>query len=494
MHFDRSSPPSTGSNALSHGKFPPNHRETAVRKKISWAPPVTLWKYVLVEHASKFFLGFIVIFFILVIDLLVDIMDAILGKGLAPSLVLELFVLNFAWMIALAVPMAVLVAVLMAFGRMANDNEIVALMAAGVSPVGLCLPVFVAAGILAGSLIWFNNVVLPDSNYRARVLMGQLRRQQPAIKLKDREGIFIDFHRHVLRVDRVVLEAPGATGGVAGPLTGSHLEGIVVYEYDDAGRDPATVITAETGTIELWRDGAVIRLTLHDGQMIQVDGKDPSRDLRTDFDTQTIIINDERRDLSAIARESSGHRNDRELSASAMRDRVRMYRLQSEAATRRIEGLAQVDSLTAEERSARVRAEERLRENYEGFVARYMVEVHKKYSIPFAAIVFVLIGTPLGLLTRGAGRTAAVATSLVLFLVYWATLIGGEQLADTGMISPWLAMWGANIGVGLLGLVMLVAVTNNVRFASLLEALPRALEARRERKAARDTVSVDSSP
>jgi len=82
----------------------------------------------------------------------------------------------------------------------------------------------------------------------------------------------------------------------------------------------------------------------------------------------------------------------------------------------------------------------------------------------------------------------------VLFLVYWATLIGGEQLADTGMISPWLAMWGANIGVGLLGLVMLVAVTNNVRFASLLEALPRALEARRERKAARDTVSVDSSP
>jgi lipopolysaccharide export LptBFGC system permease protein LptF len=228
--------------------------------------------------------------------------------------------------------------------------------------------------------------------------------------------------------------------------------------------------------------------------MIQVDGKNPSRDLRTDFDTQTIIINDERRDLSAIARESSGHRNDRELSASAMRDRVRMYRLQSEAATRRIEGLAQVDSLTAEERSARVRAEERLRENYEGFVARYMVEVHKKYSIPFAAIVFVLIGTPLGLLTRGAGRTAAVATSLVLFLVYWATLIGGEQLADTGMISPWLAMWGANIGVGLLGLVMLVAVTNNVRFASLLEALPRALEARRERKAARETVSVDSSP
>lgn len=449
----------------------------------------TIWRSIVKEHVGPFLFAFAVIFFILVLDLLLDIMDAILGKGLEASTVVELFVLNFAWMVALAVPMAVLVAVLMAFGRLANDNEIVALMAAGVSPALLALPSLVVSVFVCVVLVWFNNAVLPESNYRARVLTGMVQQRKPAISLKDREGTFItDFPGYALRVDRVHLESPSPTG----PVTGSRLEGILVYEYDEAGRDPPTVVTARSGTIEMWENGAVVRLVLKDGEMVQVDQKDRTRDLRTRFDTQTIIITDRQRARTdRLQRWSeSGQRSDRELSAGDMLARVAMYRKQIESATRRVEELRRDTTLVTAIARAQVEAESRLRDSYVRYANQYMVEVHKKYSIPVACFVFVLVGAPLGMMARGAGRTIAILASLTLFLVYWASLIGGEQLADRNLIPPWVAMWGANIFVGVCGLVLLVSVDQSVRMASLLEALPRALEARKLRGARRPEQSA----
>jgi len=91
-------------------------------------------------------------------------------------------------------------------------------------------------------------------------------------------------------------------------------------------------------------------------------------------------------------------------------------------------------------------------------VDKYMIEIYKKYSIPAASFAFILIGAPLGILSRRGGVGLAVTISLFIFTVYWAFLIGGEDLADRGYISPFLAMWSANILVGLLGLYLLIKV------------------------------------
>ena len=84
-----------------------------------------------------------------------------------------------------------------------------------------------------------------------------------------------------------------------------------------------------------------------------------------------------------------------------------------------------------------------------------MVEVHKKYSIPIAALVFILIGGPLGVVTRKGGLGIAASVSLFFFLVYWAFLIGGEKLADRGLVSPFWGMWSANIFLGIFGVFLL---------------------------------------
>jgi lipopolysaccharide export system permease protein len=86
----------------------------------------------------------------------------------------------------------------------------------------------------------------------------------------------------------------------------------------------------------------------------------------------------------------------------------------------------------------------------------YLVEIHKKYSIPAACMIFVLIGAPLGIMARRGTFGVAASLSLGFFLLYWACLIGGEKLADRGLLEPWVGMWIANIGLGILGLYLTI--------------------------------------
>ena len=76
---------------------------------------------------------------------------------------------------------------------------------------------------------------------------------------------------------------------------------------------------------------------------------------------------------------------------------------------------------------------------------KYAVEIHKKFSVPFACIIFVLLGMPLGILAKKSNMGVSVSISLVVFIIYWCFLILGEELADNTIINPMLAMWAPNI-------------------------------------------------
>ena len=90
-------------------------------------------------------------------------------------------------------------------------------------------------------------------------------------------------------------------------------------------------------------------------------------------------------------------------------------------------------------------------------ISSLKVEYWKKFSIPFACIVFVIMGAPLGILIRRGGAGASIAISILVFIFYWAFLISGETLADRGKISPFWAMWLPNavfLGIGILLIVL----------------------------------------
>lgn len=84
-------------------------------------------------------------------------------------------------------------------------------------------------------------------------------------------------------------------------------------------------------------------------------------------------------------------------------------------------------------------------------ISQYWVEIHKKFSIPVACIVFVLLGAPLGIMARKGGIGTGVVYSLFFFVIYWVFLTGGENLADKLYISPEVAMWSSNVLIFFVG-------------------------------------------
>ncbi len=87
---------------------------------------------------------------------------------------------------------------------------------------------------------------------------------------------------------------------------------------------------------------------------------------------------------------------------------------------------------------------------------RFQVEIHKKYTISVACFSFVLIGVALALRFPRGGMGLVIGGGLVIFALFYVSMVGGESLADRGLVSPVLAMWFPNIlvvGAGLLGLV-----------------------------------------
>ena len=77
--------------------------------------------------------------------------------------------------------------------------------------------------------------------------------------------------------------------------------------------------------------------------------------------------------------------------------------------------------------------------------AQYEVEIHKKFSLAVACIVFVLLGAPIALRFPRGGVGLVIGASLAVFSLYYICLIAGESMADDGVLPPWMAMWAANV-------------------------------------------------
>ena len=424
----------------------------------------TLSRYVLKEHGWPFALGFALILFSLLIDVVLQTMDQVLSKGLTLLAALQLLLFNLAWIVALAVPMAVLIAVLMAFARLAADGEIIAAKACGVSFWLLLRPVLVAAFLLTLLMVLFNDQILPDWNHQARVLSSSLQRTKAALVLREKEGVFIpnlgDYHLLIRQID---------------PET-NELAGIALYDASRPG--PPVILHAPRGRIALLGDGAYIRLELEEGHVQRVESRQEERFFYGTFARQVLHIKDERR---RYEHRPSSYRSDRELDIAAMHRLVLERRREQERAYGRLDSIvarylelhqtdiATIHRLVLERRSQfadstvnelereREQAAEALHRQWRhidrraGRINEYLVEIHKKLSIPAACLVFALVGAPLGALIRRRGAAVSIGISLFFFWIYWMFLIGGEELADRGYIPPPLAMWAPNLVFALAG-------------------------------------------
>ena len=86
---------------------------------------------------------------------------------------------------------------------------------------------------------------------------------------------------------------------------------------------------------------------------------------------------------------------------------------------------------------------------------RYEIEIHKKFALAAACFIFVVLGAPLALRFPRGGVGLVLLVSLIVFALYYVGLIGGESLANKGIVPPFWAMWGTNVVLTVVGVVLL---------------------------------------
>lgn len=437
-----------------------------------------IYKYILKAHFAPFIISFFIVIFVFTFQFLMKYIDNLIGKGLSWWIIGQLIALNLAWMVTLAGPMAVLVATLMAFGSLSSTNEITVMQSSGISVVRLMIPVILISGIVCYGLILFNNKVLPEANHRTKVLMNDIQRTRPTFVIEP--GKFTDdIGGYNLLVQKTFPES-------------NKLKGIFII--DNSSPVVSNILTADSGEISFSNDYSKIIMDLYHGKIHQLSKINPMLDYRKiDFGEHIVSIDAQGFGFSK-SDENALSRGDRELSADSMRNIITKIKSDfnndlivtgdnaRKLALNFLNIKFDTSSLKTDEKIANLQYVQSLVVSYRGIKGRllsrrqveiankkeidtYQVEIDKKYSIPFACIVFVLIGAPLGVLTKRGGFGIAAGMSLGFFLLYWIFLIGGEKLADREMLSPFWSMWSANFVMGFIGLYL--TVRNNLKFRKL---------------------------
>jgi len=441
-----------------------------------------LSRYVLRQHATPALAGLAIFYFVLSMDFLVDYLNLFIAKGVPGLSVLEAFALSLAWMTFLAVPMAVMVSVLTAFGRLSADSEITAAKASGINILTLMRPVIAASLIVSVGLFVFGNRVLPAANHRLKTLLVDIHRIQPLATVEP----------------GVLTELPGGYSIIVDRMdaASSEIWGVKIHRVESD--EPTQTIVAERGVLSVGAISDVLRIELFDGEIHEVDPADLTKYNRMLFDSHVINVE---QGGTSLVRSDRSKRGDRELTLVELAERRDGHLAEGTEALRQLEDMltttvadrvAILDGAVPdlgrkelrEQRAERLRRSAGARRTVGGSArnARKLdVEYHKKLSIPFSCFVFVLLGAPLGIRSRRGGIGIGAGIGILVFLIYYLFLVGGEQLGDRGIVAPAAAMWAPNLVFGGLGAVLTLATSREWRFAGPARVFDRLFRGPRRR-------------
>ena len=440
----------------------------------------TLNKYLIKQSFTPFVLSVGVITTVLFLQFLIRAIDRFLGKGLDMFTILEYLYLNLAWIIALSVPMSLLISSVMTYGRMSQENEITALKSAGVNLFSIIKPALWFGSIIGFLLCLFNNFILPDMNYNARLLARDIYQKKPELTIEP--GYFVDM---IPQYTMIVKE-----------LDGKEFKDVKIFSKNTSSEQ--TTIYAKSGSLE--SKGGIITVNLQDGEIHEIDLENYDHYRKIKFGTHQIIISID--DL-LLNRTSESNRTDREMKVPAMIEKIQQNKISIEQIKKRIEtvkndigidpnsqmnlaGIMNQIEILKEDTSPEIdenrdynnkiptsdyEEKEKIRslnnnarqfqneftliENYEKNNNKFLVEIHKKFTLAVACILFTLVGAPLGILVRKGGITIASALSIAFFLIYYILLIWGEQLADRALLDPAIGSWMPNIVLFIVGIIIL---------------------------------------
>jgi lipopolysaccharide export system permease protein len=433
----------------------------------------------------------------------------LVGKGLPAAVIMQVFSLSIPFIVATTLPMAVLVAVLYAFTHLAADNEITAMKAGGVSVGRLLAPVLGGATFVAVLALIWNDQVLPRSNHSLRMLLMDIQRKKPSFSLKEQiinEVVAGTFFLRAARIDPASDKLKDVT---IYDLQDAERRRIISADsghiaYTPGGKD--LYLMLRDGDIRQVdrTDPTHFNRTFYRSNRIRVAGVGNTLE-RTERDTYRSDREMSICEMRQVVRETrvEAARIEREAELAIESD---LRRLAGLAALPPIPALANDSTpvgvycrvlsrvsrwlmpatAAAQTPAARpappqpdatpvpqttparpqlpapwlvtpgvIAAARSRMEVAQDRWAMYEIEIHKKVALAVACIVFALLGVPVAIHFPRGGIGLVIGISLGVFTVYYIGLIAGEELGNHRVVSPFVAMWSANVLFTVVGLVAL---------------------------------------
>jgi LPS export ABC transporter permease LptF/LPS export ABC transporter permease LptG len=360
-------------------------------------------RYILSEILGPLGLGFLVYTFILLIRFLFQSAEMIIRRGLPVSIVGELLMLSLPNIVVLTLPMSLLFGILIAVGRLSSDSELIAMRSCGISLLSLYRPVLFLSAVFTVLNTLLMVYALPWGNHSLQQLRLEITTQSIAQQVQPRV-FYEEWEGKVL----YVFETPPGE---------DRWKGVFLAESIPATEDNEITI-ADWGEVRVEPDGERVVLRLYNAVRHKVNLNAPdryeiSRHRRLDLILEEQFTTEQKAKISV----SKGIR---ELTLEELRQVVR-------------------DPTTSDEQRNLAR-----------------VELHKKFSIPAACLVFGLFALPLGFNNRRGGKASGFALSIGVIVLYYILLSNGEEAARYGRLPGWVAMWAPNVLLAIGGLFLLM--------------------------------------
>lgn len=360
----------------------------------------TLRRYFLREVAAPFLLGIGVFTFILLIARMLKLVELVVNRSVPIFEIAKLFAYILPTFLEVTVPMALLLAVLLSFSRLSADSEIVALKTSGISLYQMVMPVAAFTLLVTFLALMLSLYARPWANSNLKASLYEIAKTRASAGLRER--VFNDdFAGLVIYVEHI--EPPG-----------DRLVGILIAD----GRDPnqRNTVIAKTGFLVGNEETHSVTLRLLDGSIHTFLPGEKSYH-KTDFTTYDVSL-----DLAvALAKFSQREKDPQEMTYGELRQAI-------------AERLAAGRSANTE-----------------------LVELHRKFSLPFACLVFGLVGVPLGVQPVRAVRSRSFSISLALIFLYYLMLTAGEAMAEKGRLPAMVALWIPNVTFTAFGLGLFIA-------------------------------------
>ena len=424
-------------------------------------------QFILKSFIGPFIAILLVVVFILVMQFLWLYIDELVGKGLSFKVILEFLGWGSVTMLPLSLPLATLLASMMTLGTLGENNELLAIKAAGISLQRVLVPLGVACLVVSIGAFFISNDLLPVAFNKIYTLRDDIGKTKEEIKIPT--GTFYNgIEGYILRVN----ERDDETGV---------MHGVMVYNH--TGNKGNTSLTiADSAMMKMSKDKSYLTFTLYDGANYEETNNKSYRDTtlqlqKIDFKSQQLYIplqnyafeksdsarfDDEVKSMNlkqlhhgqdsignlnaaAMASNIKGLMNTRSLRFHNQLDSAVVASRSSHFTMKEGEGWddfdLEINALSnaknnAEEMQVTLSSYSRERFHYTFTLRRIDIEILKKFALSVACLIFFFIGAPLGALIRKGGLGTPAIISVLFFVAYWVIDISGTKLARDGAVGP----------------------------------------------------------